>query len=225
MTKSKTLVFATGTPDPKRGGSGAEKLVLASRDGRLDTEIVGFVSNHEHGGVRTLAIKHKVPFVYFPGPWTADKYQGIADVLEADYFALSGWLKLVEGLDPNTRFNSRTVFNIHPGLLPNCGGSGWYGHYVHERVIAAYKRGWISHSGLTMHFVDEKYDHGPTFFKCLVPIDDMDTPDSIGAKVNAQEHIHQSIITNLVVTGQIAWDGVHPESLVVPTGYSITRFA
>jgi len=225
VNKPKILVFASGTRFPNRGGSGFEKLVLASRNGKLDSSISGVVSNYEHGGVRTLAEKYGIPFFFFPKPWTAEKYQRIAYNSQADFFALSGWLKLVEGLDPNTRFNSKTVINIHPGLLPGFGGKGWHGHHVHEAVIAAYKRGEITHTGLSMHFVTDKFDEGPVFFRCHVEINDDDTADSIGSKVNAQEHIYQPIITDMVVNSLITWDGVNPDSLEVPLWYAIDQYA
>jgi len=222
-SKSRTLVYATGQPVPGRGGSGFEKLYLASKDGRLDTDIVGVVSNHAYGGVRTLAEKYHVPFFHFSKPWDAKTYQQIAKASLADFFALSGWLKLVEGLDPNTRFNSRTVFNIHPSLIPNFCGLGWHGHYVHEGVYAAYRRREITETGLSMHFVTDKFDEGPVFFRCHVKINDDDTPDSIGTKVNAQEHVYQSIITDMVVNGLITWDGVNHDSLQVPFWYEMDQ--
>lgn len=223
MSVPKTLVFATGSA--KGGGSGFEKLVLSTRSGVLDTEIVGVVSNYAQGGVQKLAEKYKIPFIPFLGPWTAEAYQKIAKESRADFFALSGWLKIVLGLDPNTRFNPQTVINNHPSLIPKFCGKGMYGHHVHEAVIPAYQRGEITRTGLTMHFVDEVYDHGPIFFQCTVKINEDDTPDSIGDRVNKQEHRFQSIITNLVVNGLISWDGVNPKSLVVPSGYEIIRHA
>lgn len=223
MSKPKVLVFASGSAEG--GGSGFEKLVLASRGGPLNADIVGVVSNHASGGVWARADKLGVPLLHFPKPWTAEAYQRFALESDADFFALSGWLKFVTGLDPETRFNSRTVFNIHPGPLPDFGGPGFYGHHVHEAVIRAYKGGEITHSAVSMHFVNGEYDRGPVFFRCNVKINADDTPDSIGARVNNQEHIHQPLITSMVVNGLINWDGINPESLEVPLGYSIERYA
>ncbi len=219
MSKPKLGIFASGSDTG--GGSGFENLVLASRDGTLNAEICAVISNHQNGGVRTRADKLNIPFLHFPKPWTAEAYQQFAQESGADFFALSGWLKLVTGLDPETAFNSRTVFNIHPGPLPEFGGPGLYGHRVHEAVIAARDRGKITHSAVCMHFVTGEYDRGPVFFRCAVTIADSDTPDTIGRAVNKQEHIHQPPITSLVVNGQISWDGVNADSLTVPAGYVI----
>lgn len=223
MTKPKILVFASGSADG--GGSGFEKLVTPSQGGPLAADIVAVVSNYANGGVRARADKLGVPFQHFAKPWTSEAYQKFATESEADFFALSGWLKLVTGLDPATRFNSRTVFNIHPGPLPEFGGPGLYGHHVHEAVMAAYTRGEITHSAVSMHFVTGEYDRGPVFFRCNVKINAGDTPDCLGTRVNQQEHDYQPGITNLVVNGLIKWDGVDPYSLEVPAGYSIERFA
>ena len=221
MTRPKILVFASGSPTG--GGSGFEKLVLASRDGSLAADIVGVVSNNYHGGVCSRATKLGIPFIHLPKPWTADAYQRIAEASEADFFALSGWLKLVAGLDLATPFNPRTVFNIHPGPLPDFGGPGMHGHHVHEAVMAAYGRGEVSRSAVSMHFVTEAYDRGPVFFRYHVPIREDDTAETLGERVNRKEHFWQPHITNLVASGRIYWDGIDPASLTVPDGYSIDR--
>ncbi|MEK7644815.1 MAG: formyltransferase family protein [Patescibacteria group bacterium] len=224
MNKPNILVFATGNPE-NGGGSGFEKLVLASRVGVLDANIQAVVSNHPGGGVRMRADKLGVPFIHFPKPWNAEAYQRIADQSGADLFALSGWLKLVTGLDLKTRFNPRTVINIHPGPLPAFGGPGLYGHHVHEAVIAAFRQRSVTHSAVSMHFVTKEYDRGPVFFRGLVKINEDDTPDTLATRVNQQEHLHQPRITSLVANGLIKWDGVNPTSLEVPAGYSARIWA
>ena len=222
MNKPKILVFASGTTEG--GGSGFEKLVETSRGGALDAEIIAVVSNYANGGVRKRADKLGISFIHFPKPWDAKGYQRLARETGADFFALSGWLKLVTGLDPKTPFNSKTVFNIHPGPLPKFGGAGMYGHFVHEAVIDAFKRGEIEYSAISMHFVTEGYDRGPVFFKLNIKINGDDTPDSLGQRINQAEHQWQPIITNMVVNGQIRWDGTSHDSLEVPEGYSIENF-
>src|SRR4051812_22395405 len=94
----KLLIFASGSAEG--GGSGFQNLVERSREGVLNAEIVGVVSNHERGGVYIKAKALNIPFLFFPQPYTAEKYQEIVKNFKADYVALSGWLKKVEGLDP-----------------------------------------------------------------------------------------------------------------------------
>ncbi|MBA3732800.1 hypothetical protein H0W91_00260 [Patescibacteria group bacterium] len=202
MNKPKLTVFASGSKTG--GGSGFENLVKASRNGILDAEI-RVVSSRENTGVKKIADELGVPFTYSAGPWTKETYQELAK--GSDFVALSGWLKLVTGLDP------RTTFNIHPGPLPRFGGERMYGHYVHEAVIEAFNRGEITHSAVTMHFVTEKFDEGPVFFRKAIEIIPGDTADSLSARVNTVEHLYQPIVTDAVLKGKIWWDGKNPDSL------------
>jgi phosphoribosylglycinamide formyltransferase-1 len=211
----KIIVCASGTAEG--GGSGFENLVTHSRGGDLDAEIVAVVSNHEHGGVRERAERLGIPFIYFPGPFDAEHYQRIVADSGAHWAALSGWLKKVAGLDP-----ART-FNVHPALLSfqdgRFGGPGLYGHRVHDAVKAALDSGEITESGPTMHFTTDEYDRGPIFFEYRIPLTKGMTSDDIAHAVNAVEHEWQPRITNMVVHGEIAWDGTDVTSLKTPPGY------
>jgi phosphoribosylglycinamide formyltransferase-1 len=195
--KPYVLVFASGTKTG--GGTGFEALVRASRTTppMLDAWICGVITNHAAGGVWQKAEALGIPVKYWAGPFTARGYRNFAQYFEADYVMLSGWLKLVKGLDP-----ARTI-NIHPGPLPRFGGPNLYGHHVHEAVLAAYQRGEITHSAVTMHFVDETYDRGPIFFSLPVPIRPDDTPETLAARVNQAEHEWQPRVLNCIVTGQV----------------------
>ncbi len=234
MEKLKLTVFASGTKDG--GGSGFEKLVEAMWSGVLDAEIVAVVSNHELGGVHDRAKRLRIPFEYFPKPWTGARYEAIVKKYDAQYVALSGWLKLVKvcklgfwwsparflgfnkGLDP------RYTFNIHPALLSQLGGAfgghGMYGHHAHKAVTQAVHEGKIWKSGFSMHFVTEYFDDGPVFAEIeSESLGPLIHADQVGKIVNALEHKWQSRITNMVVHGEISWDGVDPKSLKVPNGY------
>ncbi len=199
IMKPRLLIFASGSKEG--GGSGFLNLVNASRDGRLNAEIVAVVSNHDNGGVREKADRLGIKFIHFSGPWEEKNYQQIVSATRADFVALSGWLKLVSGLDP------RTTFNIHPGPLPRFGGKGMYGHHVHEAVMDSFKRGEVTKSAVTMHFVTPKYDEGPIFFEKSVRIEKDDTPDTLARRVNQAEHEWQPLVTNKVLSGEISWDG------------------
>lgn len=215
MGKPTLLVFASGSA--QGGGSGFENLVNQSRSGVLDATIIGVVSNHKNGGVAQRAAELNVPFYYFGPPWSSAGYTVIANESKADFFALSGWLKLVHQLDP------RRTFNIHPGPLPTFGGPGMYGHHIHKAVMQAYRCKVITRSAVCMHFVTKKYDEGPCFFRHRVSIFTDDTQATLAKRVTTCEHRWQPKITNLVVHREIAWDGKDPQSLRYPSGYKITR--
>lgn len=205
------LIFASGTRDG--GGSGFEELVRGQKAGVLKAEIVAVASNHPAGGVKRRADALGVPFVHFEGPFDAEHYKKILDEWRPDFVALSGWLKMVASLDP------RATFNIHPGPLPRFGGPGFYGRHVHKAVLDAYHKGEIKNSAISMFFVTEKYDEGPVFFEYPVPIEPDDTQETLADRVNAAEHAWQAKITDMVVNGEISWDGKDPKSLKVPAGY------
>ncbi len=213
MSKPKILVFASGTKND--GGSGFANLVHASHDGRLDAEIVGVVSNHERGGVRAYADILNIPFTYFPPPWNKDEYQRITSTSGAEFFANSGWLKLMVGLDHHTAFNPKTTFGIHPGpAIDPCKGTGMYRIHIHRKVMELYAAKKITHSAVSMLFQTEaEHDGGPVFFDLPVPIYPDDTPELLESRVHEAEHLHQAIVTNLVVHGHIRWDGVNLRSL------------
>ena len=76
------------------------------------------------------------------------------------------------------------MVNVHPALLPAFGGRGMYGSRVHAAVIAAGARV----SGATVHFVDERYDHGAIIAQWPVPVLSADTPQALAARVLRVEH-------------------------------------
>lgn len=91
------------------------------------------------------------------------------------------------------------VMNIHPALLPDFGGRGMYGHHVHEAVLAAGRR----QSGCTVHFADDRYDHGPIILQRTCPVEPNDTPDTLAARVFEQECLAYPQAIRLFAEGKI----------------------
>lgn len=73
--------------------------------------------------------------------------------------------------------------NIHPALLPRHGGRGMWGHHVHQAVLDAGDRA----SGCTVHWVDDRYDHGASILQRTCPVVPEDTADTLAARVFEQE--------------------------------------
>jgi phosphoribosylglycinamide formyltransferase-1 len=65
-----------------------------------------------------------------------------------------------------------------------------YGRFVHEAVITAKEK----ESGISIHYVDELYDHGQLIFQASCTIDETDTADTLAQKIHALEHEHYPII-------------------------------
>jgi phosphoribosylglycinamide formyltransferase-1 len=196
-SKPRILVFASGDKDG--GGSGFQEMVEYTKTSPpvLNADIVAVVSNHQYGGVCKKAKKLGIPFTWWDDNFNASGYQGFVKIAQSNFVMLSGWLKLVTGLDP------ATTINIHPGPLPAYGGPGMYGHFVHEAVIKDFKAGKITQSAVTMHFVDEEYDRGPIIHQAPVLIRDDDTPKTIAERVNEVERVLQSRVLNRVVNDDI----------------------
>ncbi|MEO6893413.1 MAG: formyltransferase family protein, partial [Ginsengibacter sp.] len=76
------------------------------------------------------------------------------------------------------------IINIHPALLPGYGGKGMYGSAVHMAVINAKEK----ESGITIHYVDEKYDNGKIIFQAKCFLDSNETAETLAEKIHNLEH-------------------------------------
>lgn len=103
---------------------------------------------------------------------------------QIDYVILAGYLKLIPA--PFIKAFPEKIINIHPSLLPKFGGKGMYGRKVHEAVIAAKEK----ESGITIHFVDEVFDHGQPIFQAKIPINPDWTAEDLQKEVLKLEHLH-----------------------------------
>jgi phosphoribosylglycinamide formyltransferase-1 len=99
---------------------------------------------------------------------------------------------------------ARRVLNIHPALLPRHGGKGMYGIRVHEAVLAAGER----ETGVTVHLVDEVYDHGPIVAQARVPVQPGDTPEALQARVLQTEHRLYPETLRRIALGEIDLDAL-----------------
>jgi len=87
------------------------------------------------------------------------------------------------------------IINIHPALLPKYGGKGLYGNFVHESVLANKEK----ESGISIHYVDEIYDHGEIVFQKSCPVFETDTPESLARRIHALEHEHYPRVIEEIV--------------------------
>jgi formyltetrahydrofolate-dependent phosphoribosylglycinamide formyltransferase len=117
-----------------------------------------------------------------------------------DLVVLAGYMRLVPEIVVHA-YRGRIV-NVHPALLPAFGGRGMYGSRVHAAVIAAGARV----SGATVHFVDERYDHGAIIAQWPVPVLSADTPQELAARVLRVEHALYPPAVLAVAQSRIALD-------------------
>jgi phosphoribosylglycinamide formyltransferase 1 len=109
-------------------------------------------------------------------------YKEILDIHKIDFIVLAGYLKKIPA--ELTKIYPQKIVNIHPALLPSYGGTGMYGMKVHEAVVAAKEK----ESGITIHFVDEIYDHGKIIFQAKCDLIEDETSLSLAKKVQALEY-------------------------------------
>jgi phosphoribosylglycinamide formyltransferase-1 len=98
---------------------------------------------------------------------------------------------------------AQRVINIHPSLIPAFCGQGFYGHRVHEAVLEYGAK----LSGCTVHFVDNRYDHGPIILQRPVPVEPDDSPASLAARVFAVECEVYPEAVRLFAAGRLTLQG------------------
>jgi phosphoribosylglycinamide formyltransferase-1 len=169
------------------GASGMRAVLEAAEAGALPAEGVLMISNNEKAEAHTVAAAFGVPSMTLNAKRAGDEDAldiAIADALSragADLIVLSGYMRLI-GPQTLRRF-PRRILNIHPALLPNFGGKGMFGDFVHEAVLAAGAKT----SGASVHLVDDQYDHGRVLMQREVPVLPGDDLAALRARVRAAE--------------------------------------
>lgn len=170
-------IFASGS------GSNAENIVRYF-SGSDEVECALILSNRPDAKVLDRAKRLGVPSMVFNRKEFYHSDIILERLLETgtDLIVLAGFLWLVPENLLRT-FKDR-IINIHPALLPKYGGKGMYGMKVHEAV----KKSGDEVSGITIHFVNERYDEGEIIFQAECPVEQEDTPESIAEKVHELEY-------------------------------------
>lgn len=185
-------VFASGT------GSNAQKIIDYFRYHSL-VHVGVIVSNNPLAGVLNIARAKNVPYILIE---RESFYQSHAYVHELkknniDFIVLAGFLwKVPPAL---IQAYSKKIINIHPALLPKFGGKGMYGRAVHQAVLDAKE----PESGITIHYVDEWYDHGSIIFQARCPVDEEDTPETLAQKVHELEHRHYARVIEQLLSNDV----------------------
>lgn len=185
----KIAVFASGS------GSNAKKIIEDSRQPGSGYTVALVACNNPLAGVTAIAREAGIPLLLLEREAFVHNQMYINDLRDAaiDWIVLAGFLwklppYLVEAYPGR-------ILNIHPALLPKYGGKGMYGHHVHEAVLQNRE----TESGITIHYVDEQYDHGAPVFQVACPVHPDDSPETLAKRIQALEHEHYPrIIRELV---------------------------
>lgn len=183
-------VFASGS------GSNAQKII-EYLEGNEQIEISLVLTNNPNAYVLERASNLGVPAYVFDRQmfYQSGEVHDILKRIGIDFIVLAGFLWLVP-LDILRSWPNRIV-NIHPALLPKYGGKGMYGDRVHRAVIEAGEK----ETGISIHYVNEKYDEGEIIFQEKLEILPNDTPESIAERIHVLEHKHYpEVIRKLVLS-------------------------
>ena len=183
-------VFASGS------GTNAEKLIRTFADS-ADAKVVVVFCNRPDAYVLKRAQQLGIPSITFNRHdfYASDSVLKALENYSIDLIVLAGFLWLLPGLLIESY--PQRIVNIHPALLPNYGGKGMYGHFVHEAVIANEEK----ESGITIHYVDEHYDQGQIIYQHAVAVAEDETPDSLAEKIHALEYAHFPRVIQELVAG------------------------
>jgi phosphoribosylglycinamide formyltransferase-1 len=188
-------------------GSNFQAVLESIEAGRIpNARIVLVISNNSEAGALTIAREHRIPAIHLSrAQFESDaafneKLSATLTMHGANFILLAGYMKKLDSSIIHA-FRNR-ILNIHPALLPDFGGHGMYGKFVHEAVIASR----TPRSGATVHIVDEEYDRGPIVLQKSIDVAPDDTPESLAAKVLAIEHEIYPEAVRLFAEGRIQID-------------------
>jgi len=172
-------IFASGN------GSNAEQIIRHFK-GHASVQVSLIVSSKASAYVVERAHKHNISCSVLD----KESFNNSNDLLKVlrdhsiDFIVLAGFMWLVPGYLVGA-YPDKMV-NIHPALLPKYGGVGMYGMHVHRAVVEAKE----TESGISIHYVNEKYDEGNIIAQFSCVVDAGDTPESLAEKIHALEHAH-----------------------------------
>jgi len=194
-------VFASG------GGSNFQALLDRRAKGDLHVDFVLMIGNNSKATAFDRACSNNIPSLHIAPSHFDDEEKYAQTMMNAlteaktELIVLAGYMKKLPSCIVKEYHNK--IVNIHPGLLPAFGGKGMYGINVHKAVLEYGAK----ISGVTVHFVDEEYDHGPVIMQKPVDVLDGDDAETLAARVLEAEHDTYWRALEKIVLGQICVDG------------------
>jgi phosphoribosylglycinamide formyltransferase-1 len=196
LARLRTAILISGR------GSNMQALIESCRTPAAPAEIVLVLSNNADAGglghaakagIPTTAVDHRSFHDRAAFDTELDRRLRAADV---GFVCLAGFMRLLTPAFVE-RWRDRMI-NVHPSLLP-----AFPGLHTHARALAA----GVRFHGCTVHFVRFETDTGPIIVQAAVPVQAADTPDSLAARVLAQEHRIYPQALAWVAEGRVRIDG------------------
>ncbi len=177
-------------------GSNAENITRYFSE-NTSVRIVLICSNNPRARVHERAARLGIPSLSFSNTDFADGASVLKSLSEAkiDFIVLAGFMNKIP--DVMLQAYPEKIINIHPALLPRHGGKGMYGMHVHEAVIAAGDKV----TGITIHYINSRYDEGRIIFQAQCPVLPGDSALEIAARVHALEYAYYPQVIEHVVCG------------------------
>lgn len=186
--KKRIAIFASGS------GSNAQKIMEHFKKSD-EAEVSIILTNNPDAYVLQRADNFEIPSHIF------DKAEfrntgNIVDILknlQIDLIVLAGFLWLI----PKNLLEAfpNKIINIHPALLPKYGGKGMYGDKVHTAILENGE----TESGITIHFVNDKFDEGEIIHQSKFKIEPNDDLEMVKFKGQQLEHQHfPKVVENLL---------------------------
>jgi len=192
--KKRIVVFASG--------SGTNFINIS--ENIINGQVVLLVSNNSKCGAVDYAKNNNIDYQIindFRYPENRNKeYEIVLNNYQPDLILLAGFMKKIP--DNIIQLYRNKIMNIHPSLLPKYAGQGYYGIKVHEAVIDSKDKV----TGVTIHFVDNKYDRGPIIMQEEVTINDSDDANILSKRVLKSEYSLYLKVVELFCNNKIKVD-------------------
>ena len=188
------------------GGSNLQAIMDACDNGSLKANVAVVVSNNSGSLAMRRARKSGIPAYHLSSSTHSDDgdldvaIKNILKKYSVDLIILAGYMKNI-GPSVLRTFHNR-VINSHPALLPKYGGKGMYGDRVHKAVVKAKS----TETGISIHLVDEHYDHGPIISQKIIAVDSAEGVEFVKKKVQKHEHRFWVTTLNKIQKGEIDLD-------------------
>lgn len=186
--KQNIVIFASGS------GSNAINVCKYFQNHPTISVSAIFCNNPNAGIIQKIKL-FPIPLILFNKADFTDEI-GFTQKLnnyKPDVIALLGFLWKIPAYLVN--YYPQKIVNLHPALLPNYGGKGMYGHFVHEAVKAANE----VKTGITIHWVNSQYDEGEIIAQFECNLSKEDTVNSIAEKIHILEQLHvPEVIENVL---------------------------
>ena len=175
-------------------GTNAERIIRYF-EGKEEIHVAVVIASRATAGVINRAELLHVPCrVITSAGFASGEALQVLREYKTDFVVLAGFLLRIP--DDILHAYPQRMVNIHPSLLPKFGGKGMYGIHVHEAVLKAGEE----ESGITIQYINERYDEGDYIFQAKCPVLPDDIPETLAMRVHQLEYqYYPKVIERLVL--------------------------